>query len=184
MFQTYVVETQFTLPLMKKEMDLICFSNWGKMQLQALLDPGSQTSLWNACSVSWLSSVLAECPCGMVPISGWQLKESIFFPVDLWQSWSAGPGEVESILFELLGERRKGGSRREMGQTENSTEFIRKINLRILKIKQTTGVFSKTLSLSWVCYPSTHPSRHFYCHDTHLPVDTSGISDAVCSLLW
>ena len=45
MFQTYVVETQFTLPLMKKEMDLICFSNWGKMQLQALLDPGSQTSL-------------------------------------------------------------------------------------------------------------------------------------------
>lgn len=86
--------------------------------------------------------------------------------------WLAGPGEVESILFELLGERRKGGSRREMGQTENSTEFIRKINLRILKIKQTTGVFSKTLSLSWVCYPSTHPSRHFYCHDTHLPVDT------------
>lgn len=73
---------------MKKEMDLICFSNWGKMQLQALLDPGSQTSLWNACSVSWLSSVLAECPCGMVPISGWQLKESIFFPIDLWQSWS------------------------------------------------------------------------------------------------
>lgn len=130
------------------------------------------------CLLTLLSSQ-AECPHGMAGMvlrnprltsypSQHHRREHLF-PTDVMEvlavSWLEGPrshpwtwlGEMGSILFQLLGERRQGGSEGEAEQTENPSMFSRNINPKTLKIKWTTGVFSKTLSLSWACvFPSTH----------------------------
>lgn len=158
---------------------------------------------WSCRFVSWLCFLLcwlhcqAECPHGwqrwslgapvhILPISPSQLKESILSPVDLIKVlvtiWLEGPrsapwtgsGEKGSVIFELLGEWRRGDSWREAGQTENPTMFSRKMNLNILKSYQTD--YRSLLQNPFILLDAlplyTPPAQHFDNYDTNLLIDT------------
>lgn len=83
-------------------------------------------------------------------------------------------GEKRSVLLELLGEWGRGGTRREHGQTGNPQCSAGRWTWRSCShSKQTTGLFSKTLLFSWVCFLTHTSSQHFHGKDTHLPIDTT-----------
>lgn len=165
-----------------------------------MLYPDPQTSSSSPCSVSWLCSLLcwhhsqAECPHGMAGMvlrnprltsypSQHHRREHLS-PTDVMEvftvSWLEGPrshpwtwsGEMGSFLFELLGERRQGGSEGEAEQTENPNMFIGILTQRPwrsseLQVSSLKPFHSPGHASSLPCITS----QHLYCCDTHLPID-------------